>query len=62
VTVSESQKKANKAYRERNPQKNQYLSYRSTARSFINNHATLDDLEELKNLILKKEKQLKGEV
>ena len=55
MAVSESQKKANKSYREKNPKKNQYLSYRSTARSFINNHATLDDLEELKNLIIKKE-------
>ena len=48
MAVSESQKKAIKAYREKNPKKNQYLSYRSTARSFINNHATLEDLEELK--------------
>ena len=55
MAVSESQKKAIKAYREKNPQKNQYISYRSTARSFINNHATLDDLEELKALILKRE-------
>lgn len=62
MAVSESQKKAIKAYREKNPKKNQYLSYRSTTRSFINNHATLEDLEELKNLIFKKEKQLKGEV
>ena len=62
MAVSESQKKANKAYRKKNQKKNQYLSYRSTTRSFINDHATLEDLEELKNLILKKEKQLKGEV
>ena len=61
MAVSESQKKANKSYREKNPKRNQYLSYRSTARGFINNHATLDDLEELKNLILKKENQLKRE-
>ena len=59
MAVSESQKKANKSYREKNPKRNQYLSYRSTARGFINNHA---NLEELKNLIFKKEKQLKGEV
>ena len=52
MAVSESQKKANKSYREKNPKRNQYLSYRSTARGFINNHATLEDLEELKTLIL----------
>jgi hypothetical protein len=62
MPISEAQKKAIKSYREKNPKKNQYISYRSTARSFINNHATLDDLEELKALILKKELQLKKEV
>ena len=62
MSISEAQKKAIKSYREKNPKKNQYISYRSTARSFINNHATLDDLEELKALILKKELQLKKEV
>lgn len=61
MAVSESQKKANKSYREKNPKKNQYLSYRSTARGFINNHATLDDLEELKLLISKREIYLKSE-
>ena len=62
MPISEAQKKAIKSYREKNPKKNQYISYRSKARSFINNHATLDDLEELKALILKKELQLKKEV
>ena len=61
MSQTQSQKKPNNSYREKNPKKNQYLSYRSTARSFINNHATLEDLEELKNLILKKEIQLKRE-
>lgn len=61
MAVSESQKKANKSYREKNPKKNQYLSYRSTARGFINNHATLEDLEDLKLLISKREIQLKRE-
>ena len=61
MAVSESQKKANKSYREKNPKKNQYLSYRSTARGFINNHATLDDLKELKLLISKREIYLKSE-
>ena len=62
MPISEAQKKAIKSYREKKTKKNQYISYRSTARSFINNHATLDDLEELKALILKKELQLKKEV
>ena len=61
MAVSESQKKANKAYREKNPKRNQYLSYRSTARGFINNHATLEDLDDLKALILKRELHLKRE-
>ncbi|WP_336154477.1 hypothetical protein [Fusobacterium polymorphum] len=61
MAVSESQKKANKSYREKNPKRNQYLSYRSTARGFINNHATLEDLDDLKALILKRELHLKRE-
>ena len=61
MAVSESQKKANKSYREKNPKRTQYLSYRSTARGFINNHATLEDLDDLKALILKRELHLKRE-
>ncbi|HEM3698668.1 TPA: hypothetical protein U1C85_001745 [Streptococcus suis] len=47
----EQQTAADKRYRENNKEHRNYLSKRSTARSFIRNNATLEDLEELQNLI-----------
>lgn len=43
---------------EKNKEHKRYLSARSSARSFINNRATSDDLEELQNLIHKRKEQL----
>ncbi|MDO4778478.1 MAG: hypothetical protein Q4A42_02855 [Tissierellia bacterium] len=51
-------KEADKKYRENNKEHRNYLSYRGTARSFIRNFATEDDLEELKELIAIKEQEL----
>ena len=47
------QAEANKRYREKNKEHRNYLSARSSARSFIRNKATLDDLNELTDLIKK---------
>ena len=44
---------ADKRYREKNKEHRNYLSARSGARSFIRNKATLDDLNELADLIQK---------
>lgn len=44
----ESQRKAQKKWRSKNRERSNYLVYRSTARSFVLKHATLEDLEELK--------------
>ena len=49
--VSESQKRAQKKYDEKNREKRTYLSQRSTSRGFIRNKATMEDLEELETLI-----------
>lgn len=46
-----SQQKADKKWAEKNREHRTYLSKRSTARSFINNNATYEDLLELKQLI-----------
>lgn len=46
-----SQQKADKKWAEKNGEHRTYLSKRSTARSFINNNATYEDLLELKQLI-----------
>ena len=53
-----AQKKAQKRYDEKNREKRTYLAQRSTARGFIRNKATLEDLEELKKLIEERKKSL----
>src|SRR5699024_1672644 len=45
------QRKAQKKYDEKNREKRSYVSQRSTSRGFIRNKATLEDLEELEELI-----------
>lgn len=47
----ESQRKAQKKWRSKNRARSNYLVYRSTARSFVLKHATLEDLEELQSKI-----------
>lgn len=49
---------ADKRWNEKNKEHRNYLSTRSTARSFIRNRAKLEDLEELESLIKEKRKQL----
>lgn len=56
--VSDSQRKAQKKYDEKNREKRTYLSQRSTSRGFIRNKATMEDLEELEELITARKKAL----
>lgn len=56
----ESQIKANKKWQENNREHSNYLRSRSSARSFIKNKATLEDLEELEKLILERRNSLKN--
>ncbi|MGX7099579.1 hypothetical protein ACWOBH_06150 [Globicatella sanguinis] len=58
MNVSEAQKKAQKRYDEKNRERRSYLKSRSSARSFIRNKATLDDLIELENMIKEKREEL----
>ena len=51
--TQEGQAEANKRYREKKKVHRNYWSARSGARSFIRNKATLDDLNELADLIQK---------
>ncbi|AEB77204.1 hypothetical protein ADU80_00015 (plasmid) [Clostridium botulinum] len=53
------QTEANKKWQEKNRERTRYLRDRSTARSFIKNKATLEDLKELKQLIKEKENSLR---
>lgn len=59
MAISEAQKKAKQKYEEKNREKINYQSSRRSARSFIKNKATLEDLEELKKLISDRENELK---
>ncbi|MEY8321833.1 hypothetical protein AAK894_12315 [Lachnospiraceae bacterium 46-61] len=45
------QTEANKRWQQKNKEKAKYLHSRSVARSFVKNHATVEDLQELQQLI-----------
>lgn len=53
-----SQTEANKRWQEQNRDKARYLRNRSTARSFVKKQATLEDIEELEQLIEERRKEL----
>ena len=56
--MNQKQKEANERWNEKNKERRTYLSSRSSARSFIRNRATLEDLDELEQLIVKRRKEL----
>lgn len=58
MPVSESRKRANEKWAENNKERRSYLSSRSSARSFIRNKATLEDLDELTQLIQERRNML----
>ena len=55
MSEKNKQTEANKKWQEKNKEHAKYLSNRSRSRSFIKNFATLEDLEELKQLIKERE-------
>lgn len=57
-----SQTEANKRWQEKNKEKAKYLSDRSRARSFIRNKATLEDIDELEELIRIRREVLNEEI
>jgi len=59
--TSEAQKRASRAWEERNKEKARANSYKRTARLFIRSHADIKDLEELEQLIAERRKELKGQ-
>lgn len=56
--MTDARKRANKKWAENNREHRNYLSKRSSARSFIRNHATMDDLNELEEIIKEKKEAL----
>ena len=57
--TSQSQRNADKRWREKNRDHANYLRNRTSARCFIRNRATLEDIEELKLLMEEREEALK---
>ena len=51
---------ADKRWSDKNPERRKYLSHRSRARSFIREVATMEDLDELENLIHERRKENEG--
>lgn len=58
MALSEAQERAMRNYRKKNPEKTRYISYKGTAKTFIRNYATLEDLEELKELMKTRKEEL----
>ena len=56
--LTAAQKRAKQRYREKNRERTNYLNARTTARGFIRNKATKEDLQELKELIKEREERL----
>lgn len=52
------QTEANKKWQEKNKERSKYLQHRSSARGFIRNKATLEDLDELEMLITQRRSEL----
>lgn len=56
--LSEAQERAMRNYRKKNPEKTRYNSYKGTAKTFIRNYATLEDLELLQELMETRKEEL----
>ena len=59
--TSEAQRNADKRWREKNRDYANYLKNRTSARCFIRNKATLEDIEKLKALMKERAEVLKKE-
>lgn len=58
MAVSDAKKKANKKWDDSNKEQMKYLRYRSYSKTFINDLATLEDLQMLKKCIEEREKDI----
>lgn len=59
--TSEAQKRASRAWEQKNRKKATVQGYLRTARSYIRNHAQEEDLQELEGLIQERRKVLEKE-
>ncbi len=56
--TSKSQAKARDKWNEKNKAKKKVYSYRSYTRKFIKEMATIDDIQEIKQLLVEREQEL----
>jgi hypothetical protein len=56
--LSEAREKANRKWDSKNKERKRYLNKRSTAKSFILNLATQEDLETIKKYVAQRENEL----
>lgn len=59
--ATNAQTEANKRWQEKNPEHARYLKNRSTARTFLRKYADQEDLDEMKQIIHEREKELLAE-
>lgn len=59
--TSQAQVSASRRWEKENPERTRYIRYRTGARCFIRNHATLEDLEEVEELVKERREKLLSE-
>lgn len=60
MVLTDAQKRANKKWHDKNRERANYIAMRSSARSFIRNKSTTEDLEELEKIIRSRKTKLNG--
>ena len=58
MVLTDAQKRANEKWHKNHRDRANYIAMRSSARSFIRKKSTLDDLEELQNIIENRRREL----
>lgn len=56
--TSKAQVSASRRWEQANPERTRYIRYRTGARCFLRNHATLEDLEEVEELVKERRENL----
>lgn len=56
--ISDAKKRANEKWNQNNKERMNYLRSRSSAKSFIRNKATIDDIKELREMLDERENEL----
>ena len=57
--MTKKQQEYNRRWAEKNRERRRYLSFKATAKTFIRHYAEPEDLQDLKELIKEKEKNIK---